>query len=592
MIAIITDKSSIAKGIAISLNMDVKTEDDGYFQGRSFTIVWTSGELISFLPPEDYGKKQFAGGDLPFIPKQFLLSVRKQGTAKGFTDKMATKQLGIIKKVFDECQSIIVATDAGEAGELNFRRIYHYLQCNKPFKRLWINSLTAKDIKEGLKNPSEGSLYDNLYAAADCRAKADYLIETNAGRAFSISTGMVNHPLGRIQMPTLAMICKRFSEHRKFTSTRFFEHGITLEKDGLFQQFKLSGTMDNKKKAEKIYKHLKTFGEAQITKVETKTGIQPAPLLYNLIELQKDANIHYGFSAAKTMEIAWKLYEEKLISYPLTDSCHITEDVFASIPQIIRQVALYCKLADDLFAMVWNNLNDRSVDDILSTGHHALIPTGVYQQYLPKDERLIYHLIAGRTLEAFAPDCQKETIQIEAVCGSCMLESKISRTVSPGWRLILGREEDREDGEVGENNILPVFVEGETARISGCNLLTRKTLPAPLYTEASLLSAMKDASLGTVETRAGIIETLFFSDYIERRGQNLIPAEKGTVVHNCIKNMCIADVKTAGSWEKILTDIGRGEQNADAFMTMIKIFTKQVAKEIIGIQKPAPGKKQ
>ena len=457
---------------------------------------------------------------------------------------------------------------------------------------MWISSLTTKAIKEGLKNLKEGSLYDNLYAAADCRAKADYLIETNAGRAFSISTGMVNHSLGRIQMPALAMICNRFTGHRKFISTRFFEHGITLEKDRLFQQFKLLGTMENKKKAEKIYKQMKTCREARITKVETKTGIQPAPLLYNLIELQKDANVRYGFSAAKTMEIARKLYEEKLISYPLTDSCHISEDVFAGIPQIIRQVALYCKFADDLFAMVWNNLNDRSVDDIQSTGHHALIPTGVYQQYLPNDERLIYHLIVSRTLEAFAPDCQKETAHIEAVCGNRVFESKISRIVSPGWRLILEREEDREEGEVGENNMLPVFVEGETARISGCNLLTRKTLPEPLYTEASLLSAMEDTSLGTVETRAWIIETLFSSDYIERRGQNLIPTEKGTVVHNCIKNMRIADVEMAGSWEKMLSDIGKGEQNEDTFMTMIKIFTKQLTKEIIGIQKPAPGKKQ
>jgi len=570
--------------------MDVKTENDGYFQGRGFTLVWTSGELISLSPPEDYGKKRFTEGDLPFIPKQFLLTVRKEETAKGLTDKTAMRQLDIIKKVFDECRSIIVATDAGEAGELNFRRIYHYLQCNKPFKRLWINSLTTKAIKEELKNLKEGSLYDNLYAVADCRAKADYLIETNAGRAFSLSTGMVNHLLGRIQMPTLAMICNRFTEYRKFTSTRFFEHGITLEKDGLFQQFKLSGTMENKKKAEKIYKQLKTFQEAQITKVETKTGIQPAPLLYNLTALQKDANVRYGFSAAKTMEIARKLYEEKLISYPITNSRHITEDVFAGVPQIIRQLALYCKLADDLFAMAWNNLNDRSVDDTKAAGHHALIPTGVYQQYLPNDERLIYQLIAGRTLEAFAPDCQKETTHIEAVCGNRVFESKISQTVSPGWRLILNREEDREEGEVGENNMLPVFVEGETARISGCNLLTRKTLPAPLYTEASLLSAMEDASLGTVETRAGIIETLFSSDYIERRGQNLIPAEKGIVVHNCTKNMCIADVKTAGSWEKMFSDIGRGEQNEDTFMTMIKIFTKQVTKEIIGIQKPTPGK--
>ena len=317
MIAIITDKASIAKMLATSLNLDVKTENDGYYGGRDYTLVWTSGELISLYPADNYGKKQFTENDLPFIPKPFFLSVRRQATAKKLADKTAEKQLGIIHTAFRECKSIIVATDSGEAGELNFRRIYDYLQCNKPFKRLWLSSLTAKAIKEGFKNLKEGSQYDNFYAAADCRTKADYLIETNAGSAFSISTGMVKYSLGRIQMPTLAMICKRFTEHRKFASTRYFEHGITLEKDGQFQQFKLSGTQENKKTAEKLYKRLKNCHEAQITKVETQMEIQPAPLLYNLVELQKDANVRYSFSPTKTMEIARKLYEEKLISHPL-----------------------------------------------------------------------------------------------------------------------------------------------------------------------------------------------------------------------------------------------------------------------------------
>jgi DNA topoisomerase-3 len=592
MIAIITDRAIIAKEIAISLNIDVKTENDGYFQGRGYMLVWTSEKLIPLSPPEDYGKKRLAGNDLPFIPKKFLLTVRKQEASKKLTDKTALRQLSIIKRVFDECKSIIVATDAGETGELNFRRIYHYLGCNKPFKHLRINSLTIKAIKAGLKNLKGGSLYDNLYMAADCRAKADYLIETNAGCAFSVSTGMVNQQLGRIQIPTLALVCKRFSEHRKFTSTRFFEHGVTLEKDGRFQQFKFSETIEDKKIAEKFYERLKTCREAQITKVESQMSIQPAPLLYNLIELQKDANMRYGFSSLKTMETARKLYEEKLISYPITDSRHITEDVFAGISQIIRQTAFYCKFDNNLNVMEWDNLNDRSVDNSQAGGHHALIPTGVYQQYLPKDERLIYNLIVGRTLEAFAPDCQKETVHIEAVCGDFTFESKTSRIISPGWRLVLNRKKDREDGEVDDNHILPVFVEGETARISGCNLLTRKTMPEHLYTEASLLSAMEDARLGTVETRAGIIEALFSSDYIERRGQNLVPTEKGTVIYNCVKNMRIADVGMAGSYEKMLSDVSRGEQNAGTFMRVFEIFTKQVTKEIIGIKKPAPGKKQ
>ncbi len=475
---------------------------------------------------------------------------------------------------------------------MNFRRIYHHLQCSKPFKRLWLNSLVAKDIREGVKNPDEGSLYDNLYMAAGLRTKADYLIETNAGGAFALSTGMVSHPLGRIQIPVLSLICRRFTEYCKFTSSRFFEHGVTLEKDGRFGQFKLLGTMRNKKKAEKLYEHLKSCREAQITKVEPVSAIQPAPLLYNLIELQKDANIHYGFSAAKTTETAWKLYEEKLISHPLTTSCRIPENVFTGIHRIIRQVAIHCKPADKLDVMEWDSLNRRSVNNTHQPiGHHALIPTGVYRQYLPREERLIYNLIVSRTLEAFAPDCRKETARIEAVCGDCVFESKISRTVSPGWRLVLNREEDREEYEIKDSDIPPVFTEGETVRISGCNLLTRKTMPKPLYTVASLLQAMEDAHLGTVEARAGIIESLFADGYVEHRGQYLVPTEKGTVVHNCVKNMRIADVEIAGSWEDMLTEVSFGKQNADTFMRKFEIFTGQVTKEISGIQKPVPGKK-
>ena len=588
MTAIITDKQSIAVEIASALNIAIKAESEGYFQGRGFIFVWTCGELVCLAPPEDYGKKRLAADDLPFIPKPFLFTACKQKTAKGqLTDKAAVKQLNIIKKAFEACESIIVATDAAEEGELNFRRIYHYLECDKPFKRLWIGSLTAKDIKEGFKHLDDGALYDNLYAAADCREKSDFLFKTNASHTFSLSTGMVNYSLERIQILTLAMLCKRFAEHREFVSSRFFEHYITLEKDGKILRFKVPGTVKNKRKAKKRYERLKICKEVQITKIKTQPVIQPAPLLYNLTALQKDANLRYGFPAAKTMEIIRKLYEEKLISHPISDSRHIPKDVFAAIPQIIRQTAAYCELVGGLKIVERSNLNRRSVADIQAPGHHALIPTGVCPQYLSKDDKLIYKLIASRTLEAFAPDCQKEITYMEAVCGNIVAESKISEIIYPGWRLILGRKEDREENEAKQGDVLIALTKWENVCISGYNLLTRK-IPKPFYTEESLLSAMEDASLGTVETRAGIIETLFSRDYIERRGKNLVPAEKGQLVYNCIKNMRIANVEMAGSWDKTLANINRGEENADAFMTMFEIFTRQMAEEILNIQQAAP----
>jgi DNA topoisomerase-3 len=587
MTAIITDKANTAKQIALALDMGVTTENEGYFQGHGFTLVWISGESVSLAPQEDYEKKRLAKGDLPFIPKAFTLAVRKTKTAGGtvVTDKTAVRQLNTIKKIFGECESIIVATDAGEAGELSFRRIYSYLQCEKPFRRLWLNSLTAGAIREDLKNLAEGSLFDSLYAAADCRAKADYLINFNASRAFGVATGLVSHPLGWTQTPTLAILCNRYHECRNFVSTRFFEHRITLEKDGLFQSFALPVTLKNRRKAGKIYEHLKTFPAAQITKVEKRSRIQPAPLLYNLTALQRDAGECYNFSAAKTMEIARKLYEERLISRPLTDSRHIPEAVFATVPKIIRQTAVYCKMKDMLDFIDMENLNRRSLkkENAQPAGHHALISTGIYPGYLPKDEKTVYEMIVSRMIEAFAPDCQKEVIRIEAATGNLVFESEQSQIITPGWRAVQNREEDREEDEAGDS--FPILAEGETISISGWNMLTKKTLPPPLYTEASLLSAMEKAGLGTFSSRTSVIETLLSCGYVERQGQNLIPAEKGLAVHSHVKNMKIADAELSGSWERMLIDVGKGKQSADTFMTVIEIFTGQVTKEILSLNR-------
>jgi len=607
MIAILTEKPSVAKDIAQALNIATKPEKEGYFQGHGYMITYAFGHLVSLALPEDYGKKRLGKTDLPYLPNPFTLTVRKKKTQKGMvTDNSATKQLEIIRKVFSECESIIVATDAGREGELIFRYIYSYLGCKKPFKRLWINSMTNQAIRDGFKNLRDGALYDNLYAAADCRAKADYLIGINASSALAHATGIVNNSLGRVQTPTLAMICNRFLEHRKFVSSSFYEHHLTLEKDELLRKFIRIQTTEDKEEAEKIYERLKTSKTAQITNVETECRMQQSPLLYDLTALQKEANNRYQLSAEKTLEIAQKLYENRLISYPRTGSRYIPKDVFSTVPNIIRFTANHCGFRDALQVMNWDNLNRHSVDDSKITDHHALIPTGVYPAYLPKEEKTIYEMIVSQMLEAFAPCCQKEFTRLEALLGEERFESKKSRILYQGWRSILNREEDREEDEAGEKDAIPEFSEGQTATVSGCSVITKKTLPKPLYTEASLLSAMegagrqleneeqrealKDCGLGTPATRAAIIETLLARDYIERSGRSLIPTEKGIVVYNCVKQMRIADVELTGNWEKTLIDISRGEQNPETFMKMIEIFTRQVTEEILSIHfKPETG---
>jgi DNA topoisomerase-3 len=580
MTAILTDRAIVAKQIASILEMDLTTENEGYFQGHGFMLVWTDRELVSLSSPKDNGKSYLAGNDLSFIPRTFTLAVRKMTTSRGtvVADKAAVRQLNTIKKVFDACESIIVATDASEAGELTFRHIYSYLRCKKPFRRLWLHSLTTGVLREAFKNLKEGSLFDNLYAVADCRAKADALIDFHASHAFALATGLVNRPLGRLQVPALAILCKRCSEHRKFRPVRFHECRITLEKDGLFQSFALPITLKNRRKAEKIYEHLKGFLSAQTIKVENHSRIQPSPMLYNLIALQRDTNERHGFSAAKTMEIARKLYERRLISYPLTDSLHIPEAVFETIPKILRQTAACCKIANKLEFLDMENPNRRSVGNISALDHHALIPTGVYSGYLPQDEQAVYEMIVRRTLEAFAPDCQKEVLRVEAAVENLVLVSGKSRIITPGWRAIQNREEDREEDEADDN--FPAFTEGETVSVSGWNMLTKKTLPPPLYTEAGLLTATKEACLGTAATRAFLIESLLSCGYIERREESLVPTEKGQAVYNCVKDMRMADTGQAGGWEKMLADVGRDKQCAETFMTTFQIFTRQLTEEI------------
>ena len=600
MIAILTEKPSVAKDIAQALNIDTKGEKEGYFQGRGYMITYAFGHLVSLSLPEDYGKNRLEKKDLPFIPNPFTLNVRKTKSKKGMVpDRSAQKQLEIIRKVFSQCESIIAATDAGREGELIFRYIYSYLGCNKPVKRLWITSMTNQAIRNGFKNLRDGASYDNLYAAADCRAKADYLIGINASNALAHASGIVNTSLGRVQTPALAMICKRFNEHRKFVTSYFYDHFISLEKNGVIQKFQKTESTLDKQEAEKIYDTLKEYKAARITEIETENRVQQSPLLYDLTSLQKDANNRYQFSAEKTLEITQKLYENKLVSYPRTGSRYIPEDVFETIPKILRFSANFSGLSEKLQTMDFENLNRHSVDDSKITDHHAIIPTGVCPGHLSKEEKTIYEMISGRMMEAFAPACRKEFTRIQALLGEETFESKKSRILFAGWRSILNLSEDSEDDDIEENDACIQFSEGEKISVSAHSLVKRKTLPKPLYTEASLLSAMenagrnlenedrrealKDCGLGTPATRAAIIEVLLSRSYIERIGRNLVPTERGIVVYNCVKQMQIADVEMTGNWEKSLLDISRGEYNPQTFLKDIEIHTRQVTEEILSI---------
>ena len=326
MIAIIAEKPSVGQEIARVVGATEKK--DGYITGNGYMVTWALGHLVSLALPGTYGYTRTTAEDLPMLPEPFRLVERQIRTDRGMvTDIAAGKQLKIIDEVFSKCDSIIVATDAGREGELIFRWIYSHLGCTKPFKRLWISSLTDEAIRKGMADLREGYEYDSLYAAADSRAKADWLVGMNASRALATASGSANNSIGRVQTPTLAMICSRYRENRSFVSTPYWQLHVTLKNGDSHRRFFHTANFSDRQEAETAYRRISSDSRAAVTKVERRRTLQQPPLLYDLTALQKDCNVHLDLPAAKTLDIAQSLYEKKLISYPRTDGHHIAREV-------------------------------------------------------------------------------------------------------------------------------------------------------------------------------------------------------------------------------------------------------------------------
>lgn len=602
MIAIIAEKPSVGLDIARVVGAD--TRNDGYCSGNGYMVTWALGHLVSLAMPDTYGYTKTAAEDLPMLPDPFRLVSRQVRTDRGMvTDIAASKQLKVIESVFKRCDSIIVATDAGREGELIFRWIYDFLGCTKPFRRLWISSLTDEAIRKGLEELKDGSEYDSLYAAADSRAKADWLVGMNASRALAIVSGSSNNSIGRVQTPTLAMICSRYRENRSFVSTPYWQLHVTLNGGTSHRRFFHPATFDDRQKAETAYRSLTPDSSATVTKVERRKTLQQPPLLYDLTALQKDCNVHLDLPAAKTLDIAQSLYEKKLISYPRTGSRYIPHDVMACVPGLLERILAMPGFATSAGILDFARLNTRSVDDSKVTDHHALITTGIAPEGLSEAEEAVYTLIAGRMLEAFSPCCEKELILMECRLDNMDFRSKSSLVVSPGWRGIFRRKEDRQDDEPETDEGTAIFAEGDTVPVSGFGLAQKKTVPRPLYTEATLLAAMetcgreiadeqareavKELGIGTPATRAAIITTLFKRDYIARSGKSIVPTEKGLHIYDAVKDMLVADVSLTGSWEKTLLQIERHTLGPDTFMASITDYTRKATREILNLSLPA-----
>ena len=593
MKTIIAEKPSVAREIARIVKAGKR--EIGYYAGAEYNVTWAFGHLVQPALPDGYGIKGFHRDNLPIIPPVFQLVPRQVKTDKGYKpDSDVAAQIKVIARLFRESERIIVATDAGREGELIFRYLYEYIGCATPFDRLWISSLTDKAIREGLERIESGSKYDNLYYAAKARSEADWLVGINATQAITIAAGRGTYSLGRVQTPTLAMVCARYLENKRFTPETIWQaHFATpgAEADAVVK-FSSAEKWKEKAPAEAAYRSLKAQGAATVTNVERKETVQEPPLLYDLTTLQKEANTKHGFSADKTLSIAQKLYEAKAITYPRTGSRYIPEDVFAQLPALLLTLKNN-PIWGRRLALLGEIPSRHSVDDGKVTDHHALLPTEVKPKILTADEQTVYDMIVGRMLEAFSEPCIKDITTVTATCDDTEYTTKGAIVRQTGWRGIYGEET--------EDTVLPEWTEGTTLAVGGCSLTEGKTKPKPLHTEASLLAAMetcgkeveneelrqslKACGIGTPATRAAIIETLFSREYMVRQKKSLVPTEKGLALYSVVRQMRIADVEMTGEWEAALAKIERGELRAEAFRGQIERYTAEITSELLTSEK-------
>ena len=599
---IIAEKPSVARAIAHVLG--ISGQQDGYIgnfnSGTNTVVTWAIGHLVTLALPEHYGKAGFKRENLPILPNPFQLIPRQTKKGKeSVPDAVALKQLNVIKELFGRCDEIIVATDAGREGELIFRLIYQYLKCQKPFKRLWISSLTDKAIKEGFANLKNGNEFDKLYQSARSRSEADWLVGINASQALSITAGSGVYSLGRVQTPTLAMICRRYQEHRNFQVKNYYQIRIDVEYGrNTFRM--LSDEKFNDKEAGREACEIVRRNKLEILQAETNAVSEEPPLLYDLTGLQKDANKRLNLPADETLSIAQSLYEKKFITYPRTGSRYISQDVWEEIPALLETLSVYPPLREQVKTLIKNKPEKRGVNDLKVTDHHALLITDNTASGLSPKEENIYRLIAGRMLECFSAPCQKEITSVKARSREFLFSARGVDVVEAGWRAVNGifDNEKSEEPEIS----LPDVSEGEKLNISSASLLEKQTKPKPLLTEASLLSAMehagkeleneeertaiKECGIGTPATRASIIETLFSRNYIERQKKSLVPTAKGLKVYEAVKEKRIADVSMTGMWESTLAKIESGEMQADTFDKSISIYAAQITEELLALDFP------
>ena len=595
---VIAEKPSVARDIARVLGAGQK--GNGCLEGREYVVTWALGHLVTLADPEEYDKKymKWEMSTLPMMPEQMKLVVIRQ----------TSRQYQAVKtQLFrNDIKDIIIATDAGREGELVARWILEKAGCRKAIRRLWISSVTDKAIRDGFHNLKDGREYNNLYRAAAARAEADWLVGMNGTRAL---TCRYNAQLscGRVQTPTLAMIAKREEEIRDFKPQEYY--GITLLSGGVKWTWKdtKSGSCRSfqKEKIEKILSEADS-GVLQVSSVNRKEKKSFAPGLYDLTTLQREANQRYGFSAKETLNIMQRLYENhKVLTYPRTDSRYIGKDVVPTIKERLKACSTgpYKKLAGALLNRPVQT-NGSFVDDKKVSDHHAIIPTEQFVQldHMTNEERKIYDMVVRRFLSVLYPPFLYEQVTMEGKVSGHTFTACGKVIKSMGWKEVYegSYEEDEEETEElqPQDQKLPVIREGERFKIEKISLTSGKTKPPARFTEATLLAAMenpvkymttKDAQaartlgetggLGTVATRADIIEKLFNTFLIEKKGNEIHITSKAKQLLELVPEDLKKPELTA-DWERKLGDIAKGKMRQETFLEEIRGYTCEIVGEI------------
>ena len=597
---VIAEKPSVARDIARVLGANQK--NGGILEGKNYVVTWALGHLVTLADPEEYDRKyeKWEMATLPMLPKEMKLVVIRQ-TGRQFS----VVKTQLFRKDIGE---IIIATDAGREGELVARWILEKAGCHKPIKRLWISSVTDKAIKEGFANLKDGHDYDNLYRAAVARAEADWLVGMNGTRALTCKFN-AQLSCGRVQTPTLAMIAKREEEIRKFVPKEYY--GISLETQDVKWTWRDEKTKSfrtfSRERAEQIKGRLENAA-LEITSVEKKAKKTMAPGLYDLTTLQREANLKYGFSAKETLNIMQRLYENhKVLTYPRTDSRYIGKDIVPTIKERLKACGIgpYRKLAGALMNKPVQ-VNGSFVDDKRVSDHHAIIPTEQFVQldHMTNEERKIYDMVVRRFLAVLYPASQYEQVTMEAKAAGETFAASGKVIKSMGWKEVYegGADDDLEDEADDEKKLkdqrLPEMKTGTRLKILKTSLNTGKTKPPARFTEATLLAAMENpvkfmetrdkeavktlgetGGLGTVATRADIIEKLFHSFMMEKKGNEIHITSKAKQLLELVPEDLKKPELTA-DWEMKLSQIAKGRIRQGDFLHQIRDYTCEIVDEI------------